>query len=436
MIDITHIKLHSKPFAKLVKADFSINELKDGVVYVKTNNDSIWENALNKVKESYEVCGINNDNSICNAFNIDVNLIMPLFIPDRMEQYYIVGSVTNVDDLESAVSYLSIDAHNIIETFLPYVLTSVDDCKLKNALQGIYEEIETSRLTDELKHWCTNISFDTEFRGLVAPNPLATLGDAAAKAAEEVRKGNVSYKKKREKIMNLPSAGKKMKSDDLKIQEEGKKILAESLASLSNHEIVLLFRGLVSEIKPKSLNRILSSIADREGLGERTEYSIVFMPWESKYIEYGFDDNYKHCIFLKKGEILYPIKMGKSSIVIYTLSLIEKVTKNNKNTIVDIKANNKAFLEVYRFLFNDFNKRSIQERYEKLFKRNIGEDDNPIFRSGRLSENYNDLEASLAKTFNNLDEDYSPFLVNSTTPLAINAKKIELPEPLKAIKIH
>ena len=121
--------------------------------------------------------------------------------------------------------------------------------------------------------------------------------------------------------------------------------------------------------------------------------------------------------------------------VIYTMSLIEKVTKNKKNLIVNVKANNKAFNEVYKFLFHDFNKEATQKRYDELFKRNKDNPNVPI-RTGRLPESYNDIEASLQNTFRNLDEDYSPFLVNATTPLAINAEKIILPPELQAVKIH
>ena len=121
--------------------------------------------------------------------------------------------------------------------------------------------------------------------------------------------------------------------------------------------------------------------------------------------------------------------------VIYTMSLIEKVTKNKKNLIVNVKANNKAFNEVYKFLFHDFNKEATQKRYDELFKRNKDNPNVPI-RTGRLPESYNDIEASLQNTFRNLDEDYSPFLANATTPLAINAEKIILPPELQAVKIH
>ena len=121
--------------------------------------------------------------------------------------------------------------------------------------------------------------------------------------------------------------------------------------------------------------------------------------------------------------------------VIYTMALIEKVTKNKKYAIVDVKVNEKAFNDIYKYLFYDFNEDTMKARYKVLFHRNTENSNAPI-RTGRLSENYKDIEASLQNTFKNLEEDYSPFLTNLRTPLAINADKILLPLELMSIKIR
>lgn len=452
--DISQVNLHSRLFAELVKAYTPINELKDGVVYVKTNNDDNWNAAVSKVKESFANCSMrgswlmkydidvlpedlyqNNEPIVSNLLGTENNIIMPVFLPDRMEQYYFVGAVTNIEHLEPVASFLSIDAQNLIESCLPYALSQMEDKNLEELSKGIYDEKLTDEWADEVKVLNASMCVGPAFRGMVAPNPLAMLGDAAVKAADAIKKELISYKKKREYIMNLPSVGKKLRSEDSKIQEEGKVEYAQAIEALSEHEKVLLLQALIKEIKPKSLNNILAVIANREALGEHTKYKIVFKSWEAKFKEQGFDDNFRNCIFVADGDTLHPLKMNKSSMVIYTMALIEKVTKEKKYTIVDVKANNKAFNDIYRFLFHDFHKDTTQKRYEELFLRNADKPNAPI-RSGRLPENYNDIEASLQNTFKHLDEDYSPFLTNSTTPLAISASKIALPPELMTVKIH
>lgn len=452
--DISQINLYSKGFAELVKGYYPIEELKDGVVYVKTNNDAHWNAAVSKIKFFFANCSMrgswlmkydidvlpeklypNKESIVSNLMGTESNIIMPVFLPDRVEQYYFVGSVTNVEHLEPAVSFLSVDAQNLIEACFPYALSVMEENDLKSVSQGIYDEKLTDEWADEVKRLNERMNTGLSFRGLHTPNPLAKFGDAAVKAADEIKKGKVPYKKEREFIMNLPSAAKKLNSKDSRIQEEGKIEVAKAFEALDEHEKVLLLEALIKGTKPPFLKNIIATIADRETLGERTKYNIVFKPWEAKFKELGFDDNCKNCMFIKDGETLLPIKMQKSSMVIYTMALIEKVTKNKKYAIVDVKVNEKAFNDIYKYLFYDFNEDTIKTRYKVLFHRNTENPNAPI-RTGRLSENYKDIEASLQNTFKNLEEDYSPFLTNLRTPLAINADKILLPQELMSIKIR
>ena len=452
--DINKINLRSKFFAELVKTYYPITELKDGVVYIKTNNNSDWNKAVSEAKESFANCSMRgswimkydidvlseglyaDDSSIITALMGDeCNMIMPVFLPDRQEQHYFVGTVTDMGHIEPAASFLSADAQDLMEACLPYALSDMDERSLKSMLQGISDDSITDIWVDEGKQLKADLASQMSFRGMVAPNPLAMLGDIATKAADAVKNGLVSYKKRREMIMNLASIGKKLRSEDPMIQQQGNVEFAQAYQALSQHELALLVRDLVKDAKTKSLKNTLAAIADRETLGANTKYSVVFRPWNDRFKEFGHNYFCQNCIFIAEGEALHPLKMSKSSLVIYTLALIEKVTKNKKHAIVNIKANSKAFTEVYKFLFNDYNKEKTEKLYKELFKRNEGKPNMPL-QSGRLSENYKDIEAGLQRTFMNLDEDYSPFMTNATTPLSIIAEKIMLPPELTAIKIH
>ena len=157
--DISQLKLHSEFFAELVKAYSPIKELKDGVVYVKTNNESNWNAAVCKVKDSFANCSMrsswlikydidvlpeelypNKEPATSNLMGTESNIIMPIFLPDRMEQYYLVGSITDIEHLEPAASFMSIDAQNLIETCIPYALPTMEESNLQSVLKGIYDE--------------------------------------------------------------------------------------------------------------------------------------------------------------------------------------------------------------------------------------------------------------------------------------------------------
>ncbi len=452
--DISQINLSSKFFAELLKAPSKIKELKEGIVYVKTDNNGDWKEAVNKVKESFannsmrgswlmkydvdalpeDLC-LNDESIVSKMLGTKHNLITSVFLPDRMEQYYIVGAIPNKEYLEAAAAFMTADIQNLIEACLPFALSNMEVSRLENLTKGIYEGKINNAWADEVKRINDKRQVSPSFRGYASVNPLSTLGDAAANEAEKIKKGDISYKDRQKLILSIDSIVKKIQSSDEKVREEGKIEFARAYHVMSERERVLLAFGMLEVAKPKTLKNIAGKL-DRDKLGAQTKYRIVIKKWESQFRkDFDLKDHYKNCLFISQEDKIYPVKMNKSSLVIYTLSLIEKVTKNKKDAIVDIKANNKAFIETYRFLFNDYRTDTTQKLYDELFKRNKDKPEAPI-RSGRLTENYNDIEAALADTFKNLDEDYSPFLANSTTPLAINANKIELPAELMAIKIR
>lgn len=452
LADISLVNLHSKFFAEFVKVDKTFTEIKDGIVYVDVKNNSTWIEAVKRAKESFATSKMKG--TWLMKYDVEIlpsslslketipyksektpNIFMPVFLPDRLEQYIFAGTIEKYEFIESAAAFLTVDAQNIIEACLPYSLSVVDDTKISYISENIYENKTIDEWANIVKEHNCQFVVGPSFRGLAPSNPLATFGDAAVQAAEDIRRGNVSYEESRKKILNLPTAGKKMKSSDEKIREEGIEMYAAAWQAMSEHERVLIFKELLLETKSISIKRKVSSVADRKKLGASTKYGIIIKERDADYKKQGFDETCKHCLFINRGENLYPLKMHKISAVIYTLSLIEKVTKNKKNYIVDVENNRKAFFDVYKIMFNDFNEKITTKSYVELFQRNRDNPDAPV-RKGRLPENYNDIEAALANTFKNLDEDYSAFLANSSTPLAIIQEKIHLPEALKAIKIH
>lgn len=462
MTDIRQIKLQSGFFAELVKGDYSINDLEYGVIYVKADNDSNWLQAIKKVKASFSTSKVRSmwlmkcdveilpesvyfeeEPNVCRLIRNGYNLVMPVFIPHELDQYFLVGKVQDPKHVESVAAMLSIDAQNLLEASIPHALSLFDISDLEYIIQGIYDGSITDDWADTTRNLNKDMRSTISFRGRPKVNPMAALGNAAAVASDSVKRGELSYKEQRSKIMDLPKIAKKMREEDGLAQDKAMADFGAAWAALSHHEQVLFVKEMMKAIKPKTLKEIVVSTADRENLGAKTKYKVVVRSWNSEYKKYGFDDNYKKCLFIERAvsepdlkEQLYPLKMSKNATVIYTMALIEKVTKAKKDkySVVDVKKNNKAFVEIYRCMYHS-NTDSIQKGYEKLFLRNTTNADLHL-RSGRLSENYNDIEHALSDVFKNLDEYYSPFLMNKDIPLALTAEKIELPEELKKIKIH
>lgn len=438
---IDQIELRSKFFAKLVKGDY-IEDLEYGVLYVNTGKDDNWQKAIEDVKKTLASPEMKNDKLI--KCDVDIlpgyadlsqdsnlgllmregNAVMPVFVFNGLEQYYLVGNIKEPSFLEFAANLFSVDAQNLLEASIPYALSMLDTEYLESLIKGI----QGGSITEE---WAGTVKDVTQGAHFVVANSRVSL----EKASRQVKKNRVSYKEKNNRIMGLPKTVKKMKDEDDKVRKKALEEFDMTWTALNPHEQALIVREIIKEIKPIALKRIVALTANREILGANTKYNIDILPWKAEFKVYGFDGNYKRCIFIEHNNRLYPLKMQKkSSAVIYTMSLIEKVTKNGKNAIVDVRKNPKAFAEVYNLLFYS-DKEIIRKGYEVLFHRYKTNPNLPT-RSGRLHEHYHDIEFSLAFAFKSLEDDYLPFLANSETPLALLPEKIRLPEELKDIKIY
>lgn len=439
---IDQIDLRSNFFAKLVKCDY-IENLEYGVLYVIAGKDDKWHRAIENVKETLassemrntrlikcdvdmmpEYAGLPQNLILGQLMREGYNVIMPVFVFNGLEQYYLVGEIKKPDLLEFAANLFFIDAQSLLEASIPYALSMLDT----EYLESLIGCIRSGSITDEWDDILKNLILGVHYA-------VANSGTSLEKVAGQVRKGKVSYKEKKNRMMDLPKTVKKMKDEDDKVREEALEEFGITWTALDAHEQVLIVREMMKVIKPIALKRIVALTANREILGAKTKYNVEILPWKAEFKEYGFDGNCKRCIFIEYDNRLYPLKMkNKSSAVIYTLSLIEKVTKNGKNAIVDVKKNPNAFAEVYNLLFYS-DRENIRKGYEVLFHRYKTNPNLPT-RSGRLFEHYHDIEFSLASAFKSLEDDYLPFLTNTTTPLAILPEKIRLPEELKNIKLY
>lgn len=230
-------------------------------------------------------------------------------------------------------------------------------------------------------------------------------------------------------LSKLPNIIKRRKSDDPQVRAKADEEYQELMGVLSKREIYKMLDSLLLSTKPSVTKNITSEVTDREAMGRKTAYHIVLSKREKNRKPYNFHDDYAYWLFIKeKDGTLHPVKMQKASMTIYVLSLIEKVTKDRNNYIVDVKKNHKAYIEANRRLFD--NKEEEAEKSYNGLKINLEN------RQGKLGECYSDIEFALQTTFKNLKEDYSPFLANRQFPLTITKEKIELPETFLSLKIH
>lgn len=445
---INDINLKSSFFARLTEERHTVNGLTDGVVYVVSEENEEAEAAIRKVKEALSSSmfrktwvtdygcdfmpkdiAISSDTQMGKLIAEGHNLVMPLIAPDSNAHIYLVGKIDNLMFLDSAVSFLTVDADLIISSVISHALSNVSPETIEAVLTGLSEQ-EVERLfvhpSDSTFRPKTD---DIHFRGNHAANPISVIGDTAVETERRFRSGELTYQERTKMLSKLPNIIKRRKSDDPQVRAKADEEYQELMGVLSKHEIYKMLDSLLLSTKPSVTKNITSEVTDREAMGRKTAYHIVLSKREKNRKPYNFHDDYAYWLFIKeKDGTLHPVKMQKASMTIYVLSLIEKVTKDRNNYIVDVKKNHKAYIEANRRLFDN-----KEEEAEKSYN---GLKINRENRQGKLGECYSDIEFALQTTFKNLKEDYSPFLANRQFPLTITKEKIELPENFLSLKIH
>lgn len=161
---INDINLKSSFFARLTEERHTVNGLADGVVYVVSEENEEAETAIRKVKEALSSSmfrktwvtdygcdfmpkdiAVSSDSQMGKLIAEGHNLVMPLIAPDSNAHIYLVGKIDNLMFLDSAVSFLTVDADLIISSVISHALSNVSPETMERVLTGLSEQ-EVERL--------------------------------------------------------------------------------------------------------------------------------------------------------------------------------------------------------------------------------------------------------------------------------------------------
>lgn len=355
--DIKSLLLHSNFFTEIAEEENAISELMDGTVYVFCNEDVKWETAVCKTKDAFEKCKFKNawlldfnckempkdikldkNSQLSHFIENGYNLILPLYTPDRNNKEYLVGRIDNSENVESAASFMAVDADGIAKSCLKSALINIDSDFLDERIADFCEE-EYKKIEGEYDDGIIlNNSRKISFRGYHAPRSMSAFGEGVADAREKIKKGEILYQEGRKKLKELSGIIKKIQCEDSDKREKALEEYNVAVASMSDREVKLLLKEFLFSGKPSDVKNNVLSVTDRETMGLKSKCEILVTERASNRKPYNFADDYQYWLFIKDQDgKLYPVKMAKTSMTIYMLSLIEKITKNKKYHIVNIK---------------------------------------------------------------------------------------------------
>ncbi len=402
-----------------------------GVVYV-LSKDMEWnqsiEQAITKIQESasYKFLNMNYQVNIMKANNWpresffkEKNIVTPLFTPDRFSHYYLSGVVTRKEELESIMSFMIMEAHQISEKCSEAAFVNLGNWDSDNSFD---EESDSYSYYNN-----KDISFRGRNRNTPDPTSFLILNNKEKSKA----KFPLSYMERVQKIRNLPSIAKRIRSVS---NAEAKLEFAEVWNAMTEREKGHLCFELLKRSRKKDVVDIIGATVDREVIGEKSRFTVIIKDKPSDEDLKNFDSDYQLCTYLKDTQgTLIPLKFSPTTQVLYTLSLINKKTNPQDTPILSILNNEDAFNSIYSAMFGKTYKPYLKEEFDKLF---VHETSTNSLHSGNLGGRYNEIESRLVEIFSDLDENPLPYFTRENYPLAINANNIEIPRILKNIKIN
>lgn len=406
-----------------------IDDVDYGVVYV-LSKDMEWnqsiEQAITKIQESasYKFLNMNFKVNILKANNWpresflkEKNIVTPLFTPDRYSYYYLSGVVTRKEELESIMSFMIMEAHQISEKCSEAAFVNLGNWDSENSFD------EESYLYFNFKE----ISFRGRNRNTPDPTSFLKLTDKG----KSISKFPLSYAERVQMLRKLPSIAKQIRSMD---NAEAKSDFAEVWNAMTEREKGHLCFELLKRSRKKDVVDIIGSTVDREVIGEKSRFTVVIKGNPSNEDLKNFDNAYQLCTYLKDSQgVLIPLKFSHTTQVLYTLSLINKKKNPQDTPILSILNNEEAFNSIYSAMFGETYKPYLKKEFDKLF---VHETSTKSLHSGDLGGRYNEIETRLVEIFSDLDENPLPYFTRDNYPLAINANNIEIPQILKNIKIN
>lgn len=400
-----------------------------GVVYV-LSKDMEWnqsiEQAITKIQESasYKFLNMNYQVNIMKANNWpresflkEKNIVTPLFTPDRFSYYYLSGVVTRKEELESIMSFMIMEAHQISEKCSEAAFVNLGNWDSENS----FDEESYSYVNFK------EISFRGRNRNTPDPTSFLKLNDKG----KSVSKFPISYAERVQMLRKLPSIAKQIRSMD---NAEAKSDFAEVWNAMTEREKGHLCFELLKRSRKKDVIDIIGSTVDREVIGEKSRFTVVIKGNPSDEELKNFDNAYQLCTYLKDSQgVLIPLKFSHTTQVLYTLSLINKKKNPQDTPILSILNNEEAFNSIYSAMFGETYKPYLKKEFDKLF---VHETSTKSLHSGDLGGRYNEIETRLVEIFSDLDENPLPYFTRDNYPLAINANNIEIPQILKNIIIN
>lgn len=438
--DLNKIEFDSRFFAKLICREQAIEGLRDGTLYLLTENREEWNDAVLKVQESIkysrvralwhlpysieamtDLSSLESDERLLEYMENtepSYNMIMPLYTPDRSYKCYFLGRLSDVEHLEAAFGFLTVDAQKVCDecSFAAFA-TSIDTAP-ENAKQLWMRLIDYN--SRNMLPSGRQISFRGKYNKSVAE--YAFLGKGFEKMIDIPK---IEYSDLICSLQKFPDTieaiSKSADNNSYDEQMEYVKI-CHSLSAIDKNELILELskrindKNVLAEAIDAVINKAKSSRLKVRLAAKATTGKIDGRRIYGDWCTYLVDD---------KGNMQW-LDFEPAAHVIYILNLINRINNPDTLSVPDISKQEEAFVAVYNAIYVD----GGSEQYKRLI-RNVEKSNGQGYERKRLKDCYKIIANCVNVQCSFFNESPSPYVASLERPLTIDPSLIEIPDKFK-----
>jgi hypothetical protein len=441
--DLNQLKFDSRLFARLICREQAIDALEDSTLYILTDDNKEWNEAVQKVRESIQNCisgalwhlpysiealtdlsVLKSDESLWEYLENtepSYNIIMPLYTPDRGYKCYFIGRIEELRHIEPAFAFLTIDAQKVY-----------DECSFAAfaaSIEAFPEEAKEiwMKLIDYNSRNLLPSSGQIAHRGKYKDTPVSEYTFLGKGFEKKIDFPRMSYADLLDSLNKFPDTIEAIiqNTDNTSPMSEYMEYMkiCQTLSPTEKNELIL---ELSKRIPDK---RVLAEAIDavmNKAKSSRLKIRLVKKVGEKK-----LDGRRMHgqwCTYLvdkddeskKQWLDFEPVPH-----VVYIMNLIHRSKDQNKETasVLDISKHSKTFIAIFDAIYGGGGK----EHYDRYFTNSIAKNAEK-YDSKLLKQCYKIIKNCVNIQCSFFNESPAPYITDYDKPLTVDPVLIELSE--------
>lgn len=377
---------------------------------------------------------IPSDCLLFDATNNGINLIIPIFTPNRTDKLYIVAK-SEQSSLEMFIPSMILQAENLTKK-------AIEDALMNLA---VHESVSCSKLFRNVyfNNFADNANEDPIGRFLGAIGGFA-MAMAPCRGLYEVIPTDTSYRESREIlnrfVENCKLINRVEKKSKINEAQERKLRKAQSEVNyvFNLFTPTVYSRFALQMMKKNDIELAFDNCINRDGIAANSKIKVT-VELVKKDVEEKLDPknlnklktNGKFRVYLSNGERTVQVKFSrKTSCIVYVIYLLDKKKRGDEVDTLKITNNQELFCNLYAQVYNG---NDGKEAFATLATRIDGD---KVKRS-RLTDCYSDIRKALEESVSEFEESPLPFYIpNEYSHITVLSNKISIPEAFEKLSFR